>query len=57
MALEIIDTIFDAAKVFIPDVYEDDRGFLRKSIRRAAIVTSVLPTRSSKTAFRFPPGT
>jgi dTDP-4-dehydrorhamnose 3,5-epimerase len=30
MALAVIDTIFDAAKVFVPDVYEDDRGFFKE---------------------------
>ncbi len=30
MALEVIDTIFDAAKLFVPDVYEDDRGFFKE---------------------------
>ena len=30
MALEVIDTIFDAAKVFVPDVFEDDRGFFKE---------------------------
>ena len=30
MALGVIDTIFDAAKIFVPDVYEDDRGFFKE---------------------------
>ena len=30
MALQVIDTIFDAAKVFVPDVFEDDRGFFKE---------------------------
>ena len=31
MAIFTIDTIFDAAKVFVPDVYEDDRGFFKET--------------------------
>jgi len=30
MALQVIDTIFDEAKLFIPDVFEDDRGFFKE---------------------------
>jgi dTDP-4-dehydrorhamnose 3,5-epimerase len=30
MALAVTHTIFDAAKVFVPDVYEDDRGFFKE---------------------------
>ena len=31
MAILTIDTIFDAAKVFVPDVYEDERGFFKET--------------------------
>jgi len=31
MAILTIDTIFDAARVFVPDVYEDDRGFFKET--------------------------
>ena len=31
MALETLDTIFDDAKLFIPDVYEDERGFFKET--------------------------
>jgi dTDP-4-dehydrorhamnose 3,5-epimerase len=31
MAIVTIDTIFDAAKIFVPDVYEDDRGFFKET--------------------------
>ena len=31
MAIVKLDTIFDAAKVFVPDVFEDDRGFFKET--------------------------
>jgi dTDP-4-dehydrorhamnose 3,5-epimerase len=31
MAIVTFDTIFDAAKVFVPDVYEDERGFFKET--------------------------
>jgi dTDP-4-dehydrorhamnose 3,5-epimerase len=31
MAIVTIDTIFDAARVFVPDVYEDERGFFKET--------------------------
>lgn len=31
MAITTIDTMFDAAKIFVPDVYEDDRGFFKET--------------------------
>jgi len=31
MAIVTFGTIFDAAKVFVPDVYEDDRGFFKET--------------------------
>ena len=29
--MEIVETIFDDAKLFYPKVYEDDRGFFTES--------------------------
>jgi dTDP-4-dehydrorhamnose 3,5-epimerase len=31
MALQVFDTQFDDAKTFVPDVYEDDRGFFKET--------------------------
>jgi len=31
MAIAKIDTIFDAAKIFVPDVFEDERGFFKET--------------------------
>ncbi len=31
MAIVRSDTIFDAAKIFVPDVYEDERGFFKET--------------------------
>ena len=31
MALVALDTLFDEAKVFAPDVFEDDRGFFKET--------------------------
>jgi len=31
MALQVLDTNFDAVKLFIPDVFEDDRGFFKET--------------------------
>jgi dTDP-4-dehydrorhamnose 3,5-epimerase len=31
VAIVTIETIFDAARIFIPDVYEDDRGFFKET--------------------------
>ena len=30
MALAVTQTIFDTAKIFVPDVYEDDRGYFKE---------------------------
>ena len=31
MAMQTLDTIFTDAKIFIPDVFEDDRGFFKET--------------------------
>jgi dTDP-4-dehydrorhamnose 3,5-epimerase len=31
MAILTIETIFDAAKIFVPEVFEDDRGFFKET--------------------------
>jgi len=31
MAMQTLDTIFTDAKVFVPDVFEDDRGFFKET--------------------------
>ena len=31
MAITVLDTLFGDAKVFVPDVFEDDRGFFKET--------------------------
>jgi len=31
VAIQVFDTIFDDAKLFVPDVFEDDRGFFKET--------------------------
>jgi dTDP-4-dehydrorhamnose 3,5-epimerase len=35
MAIQTIDTIFDTAKIYVPDVFEDDRGFFKETYSTA----------------------
>ena len=35
MALQVFDTQFDDAKTFVPDVFEDDRGFFKETFSTA----------------------
>ncbi len=34
MALQVLDTLFDTAKIYAPDVFEDDRGFFKETYNR-----------------------
>ncbi|MGP6159378.1 MAG: dTDP-4-dehydrorhamnose 3,5-epimerase [Vulcanimicrobiaceae bacterium] len=35
MPIVVADTLFEEAKIFVPDVFEDDRGFFKETYSRA----------------------